>query len=247
VFNNIKFSIKLTIIAFKIINNRNLFINKDTVIPCRFLRFFCFIIPSKKNNNISKFAQDLGVIFIKLGQTLSTRHDILGKEIANKFSNLQDQVSPFSGDIAIQIIEDSLNIKIKNAFKEFNSKAIASASISQVHFAVDKNDTKIAIKVLRPNIAVQIKKEIKMLYWIAGFLSKFSYFDRIKPNEIVKEIESSLIQEIDLRFEASAASEMKENSLNDKDLYIPKIFFNSFIIIGINVLLICVYFLINNG
>lgn len=124
----------------------------------------------KKNNRAIRLRlalESLGPIFIKFGQMLSTRKDLLPNDIAIELSKLQDKVPPFEFKKVKQTIENSYSKKISSVFKEFNEKPVASASVAQVHFAKLHNGEKVAVKILRPNIENEVKKDIKLLHLIA--------------------------------------------------------------------------------
>ena len=129
------------------------------------------LIKSKKNNRAIRLRlalESLGPIFIKFGQMLSTRKDLLPNDIAIELSKLQDKVPPFEFKKVKQTIENAYSKKISSVFKEFNEKPVASASVAQVHFAILHNGEKVAVKILRPNIESEVKKDIKLLHLIAN-------------------------------------------------------------------------------
>ncbi len=172
-----------------------------------------------------KFLQEAGPIYVKFGQTISTRPDIIGDEIAQYLQQLQDRLPPFSSKKAVEIIENEFKKNIKDIFTDFDEKPIAAASISQVHKATLKNGKKVAVKILRPNIRKQYERDIKLLY----FLAKLSiYFmkdaKRLKPLELVRVSQDIMNNELDLMMEAASSSEMKDNSKNDNIVEIPYVY-----------------------
>lgn len=168
---------------------------------------------------------DLGPIYIKLGQTLSTRPDIIGDEFASHLRNLQDKLPPFSYEIAQNNIESSFSKSIEEIFSEFDKTPVAAASISQVHKATLHNGNKVAIKILRPEIYKLYSRDIKLLYFLAR-LGKYISQDaeRLKLFDIVKSFENIMHQELDFMLEAASSSEMHDNAKNDDNIVIPKVY-----------------------
>ena len=174
--------------------------------------------PTKKRSpgkSLRLILEKLGPVFIKFGQALSTRQDILDPDIANELIKLQDQVPPFSGHTAQRQCEDIV--------AEFDTTALASGSIAQVHAAVLKNGEVVAIKLLRPRIEKKIKRDIAVLYRLATFSQLFKKLKRFKPLEIVREFEESILGELDLQREAANSSQLRRHFLNSSLLYVPKI------------------------
>jgi ubiquinone biosynthesis protein len=169
--------------------------------------------------------QYLGPAFIKLGQTLSVRPDIIGEQISEELSKLQDKLPPFDSLLAKQIVEKELGKKLYEVFKTFDDVPVAAASIAQVHFAKDVNGNDLAVKILRPNIEKNFFKDINLLFWIAKIVNKkFPKFKRLKLKQVVQTLAETSKIEMDLQFEASAANELAENFKNDDDIRIPKIY-----------------------
>ena len=188
------------------------------------------LIKSKKNNRAIRLRlalESLGPIFIKFGQMLSTRKDLLPSDIAIELSKLQDKVPPFEFKKVKQTIENSYSKKITSVFKEFNEKPIASASVAQVHFAKLHNGEKVAVKILRPNIESEVKKDIKLLHLIANILYKiWSDGKRLKPDEVVSEFERHTQSELNLLLEAGHCSHLGENFKDKKLLVVPSVFWD---------------------
>lgn len=167
--------------------------------------------------------EELGPIFVKLGQALSTRRDLLPEDFADELEKLQDQVPPFSGDEAKKRLDQIYGESFDHIFTDFEVQPLASASIAQVHAAVLKNTGKpIIIKILRPHIDKQIKRDIALMYFMTKFGGK--YARRFKAKEIVAEFESSILGELDLLREAASASQLRRNFLNSHLLYIPEVY-----------------------
>lgn len=167
--------------------------------------------------------ESLGPIFVKFGQLLSTRQDLLPENIANELSKLQDNVPPFSSVIAKETIEKSLQQSVETVFKTFELTPMASASIAQVHHATLFDDKEVAVKVLRPNIKKQILQDVALLETMAAILSRISSFKRLQPVAVVQEIKSTLLDEIDLLKEAANASQLRRNFPGNGILYVPEI------------------------
>ena len=188
------------------------------------------LIKSKKDNRAIRLRlalESLGPIFIKFGQMLSTRKDLLPKDIADELSKLQDKVPPFEFIIVKQTIENAYSKKISSVFKEFNEKPVASASVAQVHFAILHNGEKVAVKILRPNIESEVKKDIKLLHLIANILYKiWSDGKRLKPDEVVSEFERHTQSELNLLLEAGHCSHLGENFKDKKLLVVPSVFWD---------------------
>ena len=167
---------------------------------------------------------ELGPAFIKLGQVLSTRSDLLGEQVAADLAKLQDQVPPFPSAQSRAIVERSLGRPIEEAFASFDAEAVASASIAQVHFAVTPEGQEVAVKVLRPRIEQAFARDISLMRWMAVQVERrLPQLARLKPRAVVETFASTIALELDLRFEAAAAEELRENSADDKDFYVPRI------------------------
>ncbi|MET0807754.1 MAG: ubiquinone biosynthesis regulatory protein kinase UbiB [Pseudoxanthomonas sp.] len=173
--------------------------------------------------------QELGPIFVKFGQILSTRRDLVPPDVADELSQLQDRVQPFDGETARAIVEQALGMPVTEAFASFDTSPLASASIAQVHAATllpDANGVsrEVVVKVLRPKIEKQIKADIALLNSVAAVVDRaHPSADKIRPREIVAEIETTLAAELDLQREGGNASVMRRMWLDSDDLYVPEI------------------------
>ncbi|MGY0504703.1 ubiquinone biosynthesis regulatory protein kinase UbiB [Luteimonas sp. e5] len=168
--------------------------------------------------------QELGPIFVKFGQILSTRRDLIPPDVADELSLLQDQVQPFAGEQARQVVEQALGRPVQEAFASFDIVPLASASIAQVHAATLHDGREVVVKVLRPQIGRQIAGDIALLYDLAGLVERtHPNADKIRPREVVAEIESTLAAELDLQREAGNASVLRRNWLGSDDLYVPEV------------------------
>jgi len=169
--------------------------------------------------------ETLGPIFVKLGQVLSTRRDLLPQDIADELALLQDQVKPFDNALAKRIVETSLGRPIYDMFTAFSEEPIASASIAQVHAATLKTGEDVIVKILRPKVRNLIDKDIALLHTLASIMQKLHpRGDRIRPKEIIDEFSVTLHAELDLMREAANASQLARNFAGSDKLYIPPIY-----------------------
>jgi ubiquinone biosynthesis protein len=168
--------------------------------------------------------QELGPIYVKFGQILSTRRDLLPRDISDELSLLQDHVPPFPGEEAQAIVEAALGQEVSELFASFDPEPLASASIAQVHPATLKDGREVVVKVVRPGIKRQIKRDVDLLKAIAGLAEKYwEEGPRVQPLQVVKEFETVVYDELDMQREAANASLLRRNFENSKDLYIPEI------------------------
>ncbi|AUK48952.1 ubiquinone biosynthesis regulatory protein kinase UbiB [Pasteurella multocida] len=179
--------------------------------------------------------QELGPVWIKLGQMLSTRRDLFPPDIADELALLQDQVDPFDGKIARAQIEKALGAPLETWFDEFNETALASASIAQVHTAKFKQNAphlesrlagkEVVLKVLRPNIQQMINADLSLMYKVASWIPRIKAEGRrLRPVEVVREYEKTLRDELDLRREMANAIQLRANFENSPMLYIPEMY-----------------------
>ena len=168
--------------------------------------------------------EELGPIFIKFGQILSTRRDLLPDDIAFELAKLQDKVAPFCGIQAREIIEKAYDRPLLEVFAQFDTTPLAAASIAQVHAARLHNGQDVIIKVLRPGIKARITKDIELLYFLANIANRYwSDGRRLRPREVVAEFEKNLQDELDLMREAANAAQLRRNFKDSDSLYIPEI------------------------
>ena len=174
---------------------------------------------------VHRALEDLGPIFIKLGQTLSTRRDLLPDDIADELAKLQDRVSPFDSQQARELIEEALGETVEQAFSSFEREPLASASIAQVHAATLKNGREVIVKVLRPDMEKIIRRDIGLMYHVARLAEKY-WPDgrRLRPVEVVAEFEKTIFDELDLVREGANAAKLRRNFLDSELLYVPEIF-----------------------
>lgn len=188
--------------------------------------FFCHFSRRTLSFKIKLALEKLGPVWIKFGQMLSTRLDLFPNYIIKQLSDLQDKVTPVNKDTIINQIEKSLKSSIKKYFYKFNFIPLASASISQVHTAfLKENNKEVVIKVLRPNISILIKKDIKLMYFISNILNFFFIkFRRFRFLEVIANYEKDLNNEINLLNEVKNTKKLRNNFLKSKILYFPKIY-----------------------
>lgn len=169
--------------------------------------------------------EDLGPIFVKFGQMLSTRPDLLPPDIAMELRKLQDKVPPFSSEEAIRVIETAYGESIDKTFAEFDSTPLASASIAQVHVARLHDGKEAIVKVVRPDIIKTIKRDIALLFVLARLAEKY-WADgrRLRPVEVVEEYEKTILDELDMQREAASATQLRRNFADSDILYIPEVY-----------------------
>lgn len=171
--------------------------------------------------------QELGPIYVKFGQILSTRRDLLPDDMADELAGLQDDVPPFDSGQARSIIESQLGRPIDDLFDQFEDQPLASASIAQVHGARLKSGESVVVKVVRPGIERQIRRDLELLRALARLLRRYHpEGDRIRPDDIVDEFRRVIYRELDMKSEAANASLLKRNFEGSGDLYIPAIHWN---------------------
>ena len=173
-------------------------------------------LSAPRGQRLREALEHLGPIFVKFGQVLSTRRDLLPPDIADELAHLQDRVPPFSSDVAVGIIERAFGRSLDEIFVEFTHKPVASASIAQVHFAVIKNrdgtTREVAVKVLRPGMLAVIDKDLSLMRMMAGWVDRLSADGkRLKPREVVAEFDKYLHDELDFMREASNAAQLRRN------------------------------------
>jgi ubiquinone biosynthesis protein len=200
------------------------------------LRFVFFISPwtwFQRGSDLSRGARlrlaliELGPIFVKFGQALSTRRDLLPADIADELAKLQDNVPPFPGAVARAMIERSYGAPLDTRLREFQETPLAAASIAQVHAAKLPDGREVIVKVLRPGMKATIELDIEVLYTIAAMAERWwAPSRRLKPMEIVREYEQTILDELDLMREAANASQLKRNFAASALLYVPEIYWD---------------------
>ena len=178
----------------------------------------------RPGQRLARALTEAGPSFIKLGQALSTRPDLIGEEIAEDLTELQDRLAPFSGAEARDAIAREFERPVEDLFERFDDDAVAAASIAQVHFAVTKDGREVAVKILRPGIEEAFQRDLDLLFWIAEWLEwARPTWRRLKPVESLETVAETVAMEMDLRFEASACDEMAENFKDDADFAVPTV------------------------
>ena len=192
--------------------------------------FFTFLLPKPtltRGERLRLFFETLGPVFVKFGQLLSTRPDLIPDDIIAELDQLQDNVPPFASDICIEIIETALGSSIADLFDDFDSTPLASASIAQVHTAKLKDGKEIIIKVVRPNLKKIIRKDIALLLMLARLIERFSSDGRrLRPIEVVSDYQHTILDELNLQREAANASQLRRLFSNSELLYIPEVYWD---------------------
>src|SRR5438067_522181 len=179
---------------------------------------------ARPGERLAAALSEMGPSFIKLGQILATRADLLGDEITEDLALLHDRLPPFPGDQACRLIEIEFERPLGQLFASFDETPVAAASIAQVHFAVTTEGREVAVKVLRPGIARAFARDLDLFLWLARLIERTQpALRRLKPVEVVETLGQSVQLEMDLRFEAAAASELAENFAGDPGFRVPQV------------------------
>ena len=179
---------------------------------------------SPRGRRVREALQELGPIFVKFGQTLSTRRDLLPADVANELAKLQDDVPPFDPQMARAELEKIYRRPLEKVFEHFEDRPMAAASIAQCHGARLADGSEVVVKVLRPGVRQQIRRDLDLMYAMARFLVRLSpEAGRLRPVEVVAEYEKVILDELDLVREAAAASQLRRNFEGSDLLYIPRV------------------------
>ena len=179
-------------------------------------------LSDRQGERLAEALQSLGPTFVKLGQALSTRGDILGEAVAGDLATLQDRVPPFKG--AGDVVSRALGAELSTRFTEFSTAPIAAASIAQVHFAVTTEGEPVAVKVLRPGVERRFAHDLSLFAWVAWLVhALFPFARRFRPREVVAVFARSVRVELDLRLEAAAAAELAENFEDHPGFHVPAV------------------------
>ncbi|MGI9316262.1 MAG: ubiquinone biosynthesis regulatory protein kinase UbiB [bacterium] len=171
--------------------------------------------------------QELGPVFVKFGQVLSTRPDLIPEDIYSELTKLQDEVPPFPGNEARRLIEQSIGEPIDQVFEEFVTESTASASVAQVHFAKLVGGKEVVVKVLRPGIQEVIERDLDLLHTLAELADRYwSEAPRLKPKEIVTDYDKTIHDELNLMREAANASQLKVNFEGSDLIYVPEVYWD---------------------
>ncbi|MEO1034549.1 MAG: ubiquinone biosynthesis regulatory protein kinase UbiB [Pseudomonadota bacterium] len=209
----------------------------DEFIPtARFLRpvrYVFYLLPGRRVSEeprgvrLRLALQELGPIFVKFGQALSTRRDLLPADIVDELSLLQDQVPPFDSETAIQILREAWSAEPDEVLAEFDPKPLAAASIAQVHAGKLADGKDIVVKLLRPKMREIIERDVDLLRGMATLAQRYwSEAPRVRPIEIVEEYEKTVLDELDLMREAANAAQLKRNFEGSNLLYVPEVYFD---------------------
>jgi ubiquinone biosynthesis protein len=184
-------------------------------------------ISAPRGVRLRQALEDLGPIFVKFGQVLSTRRDLMPPDIADELARLQDRVPPFNPEVAIAQIKKALGAHPDELFASFEREPVASASIAQVHFATLKNGKEVAVKVLRPGMLRTINEDIALMQIGAELIERlWADGRRLKPREVVGEFDKYLHDELDLMREAANASQLRRNFIDSKLLVVPEMYWD---------------------
>ncbi|WP_439106265.1 ubiquinone biosynthesis regulatory protein kinase UbiB [Congregibacter sp.] len=184
-------------------------------------------VSGTRGERLRRALEDLGPVFIKFGQMLSTRRDLLPEDIADELALLQDQVPPFDQAIAVDIIETALGGKVDTLFERFDREPMASASVAQVHGARTREGREVVVKVIRPDIEPVILKDMALLARIARFVERWLRDGRrLRPVEVVRDYRQTILDELDLGREAANASQLRRNFADGSMVYVPEVFWD---------------------
>ena len=200
------------------------------------LRFLFYLSPATwfertrggtRGERIRLALEELGPIFVKLGQALSTRRDLLPADIADELEKLQDRVPPFPGSEARAIAERAYGRPVTEVFEQFDEQPLAAASIAQVHTARLRTGEEVVVKVIRPGVREKIERDLEVMYVLAGLALDYSKEGhRLRPVEIVREYEKTILDELDLMREAANAAQLKRNFAGSDLLHVPEVYWD---------------------
>lgn len=181
-------------------------------------------LPARPGERLAAGLEALGPTFVKLGQALSIRSDLLGEQITEDLARLQDKLPPFPAAQARRTIESQLQAPLQTLFRRFEPEAVAAGSIAQVHFAETPEGDAVAVKVLRPGVEGQFARDFALFYFMARLVDRLvPPARRLKPVKVVEIFEDSVLMEMDLRYEAAAASELAENFRAEPMFRVPRV------------------------
>ncbi|XOZ33056.1 ubiquinone biosynthesis regulatory protein kinase UbiB [Halomonadaceae bacterium KBTZ08] len=180
-----------------------------------------------RGERLRQAMEELGPVFIKFGQILSTRRDLLPADMADSLKHLQDRVAPFDSNDARAIVASDLGAAIADSFSEFEQSPLASASVAQVHGARLLDGTPVVVKVIRPGIEKTIRQDIRLLYLMARLLQRFwAEGPRLRPVEVVADYEKTIFDELDMQREAANASQLRRNFPDSPLIYVPQVYWS---------------------
>jgi ubiquinone biosynthesis protein len=200
------------------------------------LRFIFFLSPwtwgQRRSDHpqgvrIREALQELGPIYVKFGQSVSTRQDVLPDDVGVELAKLQDQMPPFSGAEALAQIQRIYGQPASEIFSEFDPEALAAASIAQVHVARLHTGEEVVVKLLRPGVRKQIERDLEVMYALASLAKRYwADAKRLRPTEVVAEYEKIILNELDLMRESANASQLRRNFAGSDQLYVPEVYFD---------------------
>jgi ubiquinone biosynthesis protein len=201
--------------------------------PLRFLFFLSPLVWFARRQQASRGVrlrlalEELGPIFVKFGQAVSTRRDLLPADIAEELAKLQDRVPPFPGALARQLVESSYGVPLTEVFASFDETPLAAASIAQVHVARLPSGEEVVVKVLRPGMRALIERDLEVLHALAELAQRYwAEGRRLRPREVVSEYQKTVLDELDLMREAANASQLKRNFAGSEELYVPEVYWD---------------------
>jgi ubiquinone biosynthesis protein len=200
------------------------------------LRFAFYLSPATwferrkggpRGERIRLALEELGPIWVKFGQAMSTRRDLLPVDIADELAKLQDRVPPFPGAEAKAIVEAAYGKSVEDVFAEFDEQPLAAASIAQVHTARLRSGEEVVVKVVRPGVRARIQRDLEVMYVLAGLARDYSKDGyRLRPYEVVQEYEKTIYDELDLMREAANAAQLRRNFAGSRLLYVPDVYWD---------------------
>lgn len=197
------------------------------------LRFLFYLFPRRRDSSaplgerIRLALEELGPIFVKFGQAVSTRRDLIPPEVADELAKLQDAVPPFPASEAVAMIEAAYGQPVDQVFERFDREPLAAASIAQVHTAKLRGGDEVIVKVLRPGVEKLIERDLDVMRKIAALTDRYwPGAKRVKPRELVAEYEQTIFDELDLMREAANTAQLKRNFEGSDQLYVPDIFWD---------------------
>tara|TARA_B100002003_G_scaffold47936_1_gene43164 strand:- start:224 stop:1846 length:1623 start_codon:yes stop_codon:yes gene_type:complete len=198
-------------------------------------RFMLFLFPGywfrdrnvPRGQRLREALEELGPVFVKFGQAVSTRPDLIPADIAVELTRLQDDVLPFPGDQAREVIERALDAPLSEHFASFDIQPLASASVAQVHGATLQDSTEVVVKVLRPGIEKVIERDLQLLYQLARLADRhWPNARRLRPLEVVDDYDKTIHDELDMMREGANASQLRSNFLDSDMIYVPQIYWD---------------------
>jgi len=180
-----------------------------------------------RGERLRRALEELGPIFMKFGQMLSTRRDLLPRDIADELEKLQDRVPPFPGTQSRGIVERAYERPLEEVFASFDENPLAAATIAQVHAAQLQDGKEVVVKIVRPGIRALIERDLEVLYALAQLANRYwSEAHRLRPVELVREYEKTILDELDLRREAANAAQLRRNFAESRLLYVPEVYWD---------------------